>query len=77
MSLKDRTAGRIYQCLTSGEMKILTRGVIGMMVMYYIQSWRLRYIDRYHPLLQSIASGPRKHNFSAELLSKPLLISLS
>jgi len=55
----------------------MTTGVIGIMVMYYIQSWILWYIARHHPLLHSIASGPRKHNLSAELLSVPLLISLS
>jgi len=29
---------------------------------YLIQSWRLWYIARHHPLLQSIASAPKKHN---------------
>ena len=51
-------------------------GVIGMMVMYYIQSWKLRYIAMHHLLLQSIASGLRKQNLSAVLLSVQLLISL-
>ena len=41
-------------------MKLLTTGVIGMMLMYYIQSWGLWYIVRHHPLLQSITTGPQK-----------------
>jgi len=54
----------------------LTMRVIRMMVKYYIQSCKLRYIARYHLLLQSIASGLWKHNLSATLLSVKLLISL-
>jgi len=48
-----------------------------MMVVYYIQSWKLWYIVRHNLVLQSIASGLRKHNLSAALLRFQLLISLS
>jgi len=47
-SLRDRAAGKKYQCLTPESIKLLTTGVIGMMVMYYIQSWGLWYVARYH-----------------------------
>ena len=77
MSLRDRAAGRKYRCLTPEWMKQSTTDVIGMMVIYYIQSWKLWYIVRHRLLLQSIASGIRKHNLSAVLLSVQLLISLS
>ena len=49
-------------------MKLLITVVIGMMVIYYIQSWRLWYIAKHHPLLQSIASDPRIHNLSLEFI---------
>ena len=37
--------------------KLLTMGVIGMIFMYYIQSYKMCYIARHHLLLQFIASG--------------------
>jgi len=37
-------------------MKALTTGVIGMMVMYHIHSWKPRFIAEHHLLLLSIAS---------------------
>jgi hypothetical protein len=48
-------------------MKQLTTGVIGMTVMYYIQSWKLWYIARHHLLLQSIASILRKQFISGRI----------
>ena len=41
---------------------------------YYIQSCKPWYIARHHPLLQSIASDLRKHNFSEGVLSVQLMM---
>ena len=62
--------------LTLELMKQLTTGITAIMVMYYIQSWTLWYIGRHHLLLQSIASGLRKHNLATALLSVHSLISV-
>lgn len=69
-------AGRKYQCLTPEWIKKLTTGIIGMLLIYYILSCIMWYIARHHLVLQSIASGPRKHNLSAVFLSIHLFISL-
>jgi hypothetical protein len=39
-------------------------GVIAMMLMFHIQSWKLCYIAKYHQLLQSIALDLRSILFS-------------
>ena len=54
-------------------MKQLTTGVIGMMVLYHIQIWKLWYIARHHLVLQCIVSGL---NLLAALWSVQLMISL-
>jgi len=64
---KRPTIGKKYQFLTPEWMKQLTTGVIGMTVMYYIQSWKLWYIARHHLLLQSIASILRKQFISGRI----------
>jgi len=51
-----------YHRLTPEWIRLLSKGVIGMMVIYNIQSWRLCYIAGHHLLFKSIASDIRKHN---------------
>jgi hypothetical protein len=75
MSLRDRTAGKKYHRLTPEWIRLLTRGVIGMMVTYNTQSWRLCYIARHLLPLQSIASGLKKHNLFVVSSAVQLLIS--
>jgi hypothetical protein len=77
LSVRDFTVGRKFHCLTVELIKLLTTGVIGMMVMYCIRSQKLCYIARHHLLLQSIASDLRKHILLAILSTVQLLISLS
>ena len=45
------------------------------MAMYHIQSWKLCYIARHHPPLQSIALGLRKHNLLVTSWTVQLLIT--
>ena len=58
-------------------MKLITTDVIGMVVMFNIQSWRLCYIVKHHLLLQSIALDIRKQNLLTVLSTVQLLISHS
>jgi len=44
-------------------------GVTGIMAMFHIQSWKLRYIAKYHLLLQFIDLDLRKQTLLAVLLT--------
>jgi hypothetical protein len=57
------TAGRKYQCLSLELIKLLTAGVIGIMAIYRIQSWKLSYIARYHLLFAIYCFRPQKMTF--------------
>ena len=50
-------------------------GVIGMTVIYHIQSWKLCYIARHRLLLQSIASGLLKKEFISVLNDRTVIDS--
>jgi len=73
MSLRDHTAGWKFKCLTPGWIKQSTTGVIGMVVMYCIQSLKLWYFASHHLLLQSIASGLIKKQFFRRLIECTLI----
>jgi hypothetical protein len=52
-------------------------GVIEVMAMFHIQSWKLCYIAKYHLLLQFIALGIGKEILLAVLFTAQLLILVS